>query len=82
MLSQLPHEAIVTSTVAPRHYGVVAFAIFDEVEDAGEAKTRDDSTGKWLVKKVRPTSFLTPARTLSCPHLTPRQLTVAPPRSR
>lgn len=52
VLSQLPHEAVVTSTIAPRNYGVAAMDIFDEVRDKDQARTRDETTGRWRVKRV------------------------------
>lgn len=41
MLSQLPREVIITSTVAGRHYGVSASYVYDEMEDGGQEKIWD-----------------------------------------
>ncbi|KAH0566440.1 hypothetical protein GP486_000152 [Trichoglossum hirsutum] len=41
VLSQMPQEAVITSVVAPRHYGVTANNIYRESEDAGQPKIWD-----------------------------------------
>jgi hypothetical protein len=52
VLSQLPEEAVITSTVAPRHYGVSANEDYNQYEDAGQRPSYDASLGKSRVKKV------------------------------
>ncbi|KAL8642198.1 MAG: hypothetical protein Q9226_008534, partial [Calogaya cf. arnoldii] len=51
VLSQLPQEAAITSTVATKHYGVAANATYHEREDAGQAITINKYTGKQRVSK-------------------------------
>ncbi|KAL8865909.1 MAG: hypothetical protein Q9198_009115 [Flavoplaca austrocitrina] len=53
VLSQLPQEAAITSTVATKHYGVSANAAYDRREDAGQEVIIDKYTGKKQVSKVR-----------------------------
>ena len=53
VLSQLPQEAAITSTVATKHYGVSANAAYDKREDAGQEVIIDKYTGKKKVSKVR-----------------------------
>ena len=48
----MPHEAVITSTVATRHYGVTANAIYRESEDAGQEKIRDKYEGIYRVRKM------------------------------
>lgn len=35
-MSQLPQEARVTVSVAPKHYGVASWNVYDKIRDAGE----------------------------------------------
>ena len=53
VLSQLPKEAVITSTVATQHYGVSALAAYDEAEDAGQPICKDRFTGRDRVSKAR-----------------------------
>ncbi|KAL8887793.1 MAG: hypothetical protein Q9215_004678 [Flavoplaca cf. flavocitrina] len=52
VLSQLPQEAAITSTVATKHYGVSANAAYDRREDAGQEVIIDKYTGKKQVSKM------------------------------
>lgn len=52
VLSQLPHEAAVTSTQAVKHYGVSANSIYKESEDAGQPKLWDRYENTWRVTKM------------------------------
>lgn len=52
VLSQLPQEAAITSTVATKHLGVAANAPYDEREDRGQPTTTNKYTGKQKVSKV------------------------------
>ena len=52
MLSMLPREAAITSTVATKHYGVAANCTYDETEDAGQPTSVNKYTGKTRVSKV------------------------------
>ncbi|MCJ1377667.1 hypothetical protein MMC17_000763 [Xylographa soralifera] len=52
VLSQLPQEASITSSVATRHYGVAALSSYNEAEDSGQPKKRDDNTGIDRVLKM------------------------------
>ncbi|KAL8693889.1 MAG: hypothetical protein Q9218_001354 [Villophora microphyllina] len=52
VLSQLPQEAAITSTVATKHFGVSANAPYDEREDRGEPTTTNKYTGKQKVSKM------------------------------
>src|ERR1700722_16058986 len=52
VLSQLPTEAVVTSTIAARHYGVMCRSPYNELEDAGQERIYDASLGKYKVQKV------------------------------
>ncbi|KAL8667386.1 MAG: hypothetical protein Q9202_000602 [Teloschistes flavicans] len=51
VLSQLPQEAAITSTVATKHFGVSANAPYDEREDRGQPTTTSKYTGKQKVSK-------------------------------
>ena len=37
-MSQLPEEAVITSSIATKHYGVSCYNFYEENEDAGEKK--------------------------------------------
>ncbi|KAL8946545.1 MAG: hypothetical protein Q9222_007072 [Ikaeria aurantiellina] len=52
VLSQLPQEAAITSTVATKHYGVSARAPYDPIVDAGQPTTLNKYTGKTRVEKM------------------------------
>lgn len=52
VLSQMPHEAVVTSTKSVRHYGVSANAIYKEAEDAGQPKIWDKYESLYRVSKM------------------------------
>ncbi|KAI4202012.1 MAG: hypothetical protein LQ350_002917 [Teloschistes chrysophthalmus] len=52
VLSQLPQEAAITSTVATKHLGVAANAPYDEREDRGQPTTTNKYTGKQKVSKM------------------------------
>ena len=52
VLSLLPNEAIVTSTVARSHYGVCANSLYDDSEDTGQPTWYDASIGKRKIKKA------------------------------
>ncbi|CAO1601112.1 hypothetical protein XANCAGTX0491_004776 [Xanthoria calcicola] len=52
VLSQLPEEAAITSTVSTKHYGVSANALYDEKEDAGQPTTVHKYNGKTRVEKM------------------------------
>lgn len=70
-MSQMPHEAVVTSTKCVRHYGVSANAIYKEAEDLGQEKIWDTYEGLWRVCKM--TWYL---NYVSCP---PYKLNIAKP---
>lgn len=53
VLSQLPQEAAITSTVATKHYGVSASAVYSEAEDSGQPTSIHRFDGKRRVQKVR-----------------------------
>ena len=46
-MSKLPSEALVTTSVAPKHYGVSAGSIFDPMRDSGQSKYLDEYEGVW-----------------------------------
>lgn len=46
-MSRLPTEALVTTSIAPKHYGVNAAAVFDPLRDAGQTKFLDEHEGVW-----------------------------------
>ncbi|KIX02411.1 uncharacterized protein Z518_08352 [Rhinocladiella mackenziei CBS 650.93] len=52
VLSQLPNEALITSVVAPRHYGVKAHWRYDPVKDAGQKSWYDSSHGHLRVDQM------------------------------
>jgi hypothetical protein len=52
ILSQLPSEAVITSTVAVRHYGVEAHSTYKESEDAGQPKFWDKYYGQYRCSKM------------------------------
>lgn len=52
MLSQLPDEATITSSVATRHYGVSAMTEWEESRDRGQEKDWSETDGKYKVAKV------------------------------
>ncbi|MCJ1283392.1 hypothetical protein MMC26_002720 [Xylographa opegraphella] len=52
VLSQLPQEASITSSVATRHYGVSAMSTYNEAEDSGQIKKKDTYTGVDRVSKM------------------------------
>ncbi|KAL9027295.1 MAG: hypothetical protein Q9196_004162 [Gyalolechia fulgens] len=52
VLSVLPQEAAITSTVATKHYGVAANAPYDKNEDAGQPSITNRYTGKEKVSKM------------------------------
>lgn len=52
VLSQLPQEAAITSTVATKHYGVSASAVYNESEDSGQPTTIHRFDGKRRVHKM------------------------------
>jgi hypothetical protein len=52
VLSQMPHEAVVTATKCVRHYGVSANAVYKEAEDAGQEKIWDTLEGIYRVSKM------------------------------
>lgn len=67
VLSQLPHETVVKSVVAPRHYGVSASMRYNELKDAGQRPWYDASSGCRRIDRVsnwgRPSrASLTPPR--------------------
>ncbi|KAI9647988.1 hypothetical protein NHQ30_002616 [Ciborinia camelliae] len=49
VLSRLPRKAMVVSTQATRHYGVLANSNYDDDEDRGQPKTRDPYYGEWMM---------------------------------
>lgn len=64
VLSQLPEEAAITSTVSTKHYGVSANSTYDEKEDAGQPTTVHKYNGKRRVKRAsRTTSPDPPTKT-------------------
>lgn len=52
ILSQLPSEAVITSTVAVRHYGVEAHSVYKESEDAGQPKFWNKYYGQYRCSKM------------------------------
>jgi len=52
VLSQLPQKAVVTSTVATRHYGIVALSPYNATEDMGQPTLIDHWTSKVRVRKM------------------------------
>jgi len=52
VLSQLPKEAMITSSVATRHYGVAASSLYNSYEDKGQTILLDQQTGKEKVMKM------------------------------
>ena len=52
VMSQLPQEAAITSTSAPRHYGVRANTHYKESEDYGREKIWDHWEDLWRVAKM------------------------------
>ncbi|KAK5223509.1 hypothetical protein LTR72_004895 [Exophiala xenobiotica] len=52
VLSQLPHQTLVKSVVAPRHYGVSAHSQYVEMRDAGQHCWYDASHGHKTVSKM------------------------------
>jgi len=52
VLSQMPREAVVTSTKSVRHYGVSANAVYKEAEDAGQPKIWDRFESIYRVSKM------------------------------
>jgi hypothetical protein len=57
-MSQLPSEAQVVASIAPKHYGVSASTRYDELIDAGQEKYWDSykevhrvSRMKWYIEK-------------------------------
>ncbi|MCJ1301655.1 hypothetical protein MMC08_004456, partial [Hypocenomyce scalaris] len=52
VLSQLPDEATITSSVATRHYGVSANNDWEEIRDRGQEKVWLESHGKFKVAKM------------------------------
>lgn len=62
VLSQLPQEASIVSTVATRHYGVSASSNYNEIEDAGQPRRYDRYEGcdrvtkmTWYIERVSST---------------------------
>lgn len=53
VLSCLPSEAAVTSSIATRHYGTAISSRYSSVEDLGEEKTWDECDGMYRCQKVR-----------------------------
>lgn len=52
VMSQLPSEASVVTSIAPKHYGVAARSLYIEEEDAGQEKSWDIEYEQWRVKKM------------------------------
>ena len=52
VLSQLP-QAVITSSVATRHYGVSALSIVSDEEDRKQEIIQNEFTGREQVNKVR-----------------------------
>ncbi|KAL8671694.1 MAG: hypothetical protein Q9168_003816 [Polycauliona sp. 1 TL-2023] len=52
VLSQLPEEAAITSTVATKHYGVSANHHYDEIEDSGQPTKTNRYSGAIRVEKM------------------------------
>lgn len=52
VLSQLPDEATITSSVATRHYGVSAMSEYEDIRDRGQEKVWSEADGKYKVSKV------------------------------
>jgi hypothetical protein len=52
VLSQMPHQAVVTATKCVRHYGVSAGIVYKEAEDAGQEKIWDSFEGIYRVMKM------------------------------
>ena len=61
VLSQLPNEALVTSVVATRHYGVRATSQYVD-EDVGQETWFDESRGHYRVTRVKIYLILLPIR--------------------
>jgi hypothetical protein len=51
-MSQLPEEAVITSSVATKHYGVSANGVYNEDEDAGQKKVWDIYESIFRVSKM------------------------------
>lgn len=51
VLSEAPQEAVITSTVATRHYGVTAFSVWQD-DDEGQVKSWDEYRERYRVEKM------------------------------
>lgn len=51
-MSQLPSEASVIASIAPKHYGVACRSTYHEKEDAGQTKYWDNEYELWRVNKM------------------------------
>ncbi len=51
-MSQLPREARVTTNVAPKHYGVSAFNLYDAGRDDADQEVHHKVEDVWKVRKM------------------------------
>ncbi len=65
VLSKIPHQALVVSFKAQRHYGVSAFEEYNAILDKDQERVPDASDGKDKVLKVSLTPFLPFLKTLN-----------------